>query len=491
MKNHILSKTTFMRGVQCWKSLYLNRFHPGLRNEPTDEQQMRMETGHKVGKLAQALSPGGVEVDVKSFGNFQDAVSYTQRLIDEGTHIIYEAGFQFDEVLIFTDILVKGTDGWRIYEVKSSTSLKKQYILDTAIQYYVVSKSGLPVKDISLVYVNNQYVYTNELDVYAMFTVESVLERVLEAQDFIEQTIPALKRVFQLDDIPSIDIGEYCHDPVDCDFTDYCWSHIPQDSVFALTGLRYSKKFQLYRSGIIKLDQLPDYYPLNDNQRLQVECDRSKSVHIDRNSIQHFLKGIRFPCYFLDFETYAPAVPLYHNSRPYQQIPFQYSLHFKKSKQSELEHREFLGMPQEDPRRELIGRLLSDIGKEGVIIVYNKNFEIRILKELMRDFPAYKEHLGNIIMRIKDLMLPFAKRYYYSPEMRGSYSIKAVFPVLVPGLDYSDLVIAEGNSAMYAFEQMLGVTNESIIRETRRNLLEYCGRDTLAMVRVLEVLQAL
>ncbi len=486
-----MSKTTFMRGVQCWKSLYLNRFHPDLRNEPTDEQQMRMETGQKVGKLAQALFPGGVEVDIRSHDNLQDAVSYTQRLIDEGTQIIYEAGFQCDEVLIFTDILVKETDGWTIYEVKSSTSLKKQYILDTAIQYYVASKSGLPIKDISLVYVNNQYVRTNEIDVCAMFTIESVLERVLEAQDFIEQTIPELKGVFKLDDIPSIDIGEYCHDPVDCDFTDYCWSHIPQDSVFALTGLRYSKKFQLYMSGIIQLDQIPDDYPLNDKQRLQVECDISKSVHIDRNSIQHFLSGIRSPRYFLDFETYAPTVPLYHNSRPYQQIPFQYSLHFKKSKQSELEHYEFLCMPQEDPRRELIARLLGDIGEEGDIIVYNKRFEIHILEELMRDFPEYEYELKGIIMRIRDLMLPFEKRYYYSPEMQGSYSIKAVLPVLVPGLDYSDLAIAGGSSAMYAFEQMLDETNESVIRETRRNLLEYCGRDTLAMVRVLEVLESL
>jgi hypothetical protein len=451
---------------------------------------MRMETGQKVGKLAQELFPGGVEVDAGSYESLQDAVSCTRKLIDKGAHVIYEAGFQCNEVLIFTDILVKGTGGWTIYEVKSSTSLKKQYILDTAIQYYVVSKSGLPIENIFLVYINNQYMRTNEIEVHALFTIESVLELVLEAQDFIEHTIPVLKGVLKLDDIPSIDIGEYCHDPVDCDFTEYCWSHIPKDSVFALTGLQKAKKFQLYKSGIIKLDQIPDDYPLNENQRLQVECDRSQSLHIDRRSIQRFLEGIRSPLYFLDFETYAPAVPLYRNSRPYQKIPFQYSLHLKKGEKSELEHYEFFGMPHEDPRRELIARLLGNIGKEGDVIVYNKKFEIHILEELKRDFPEFEDELKGIIMRIKDLMLPFEKRYYYSPEMQGSYSIKAVLPVLVPGLDYSDLAIAEGNSAMYAFEQMLDETSESAIKETRRNLLEYCKRDTLAMVKVLEVLEA-
>jgi hypothetical protein len=193
----------------------------------------------------------------------------------------------------------------------------------------------------------------------------------------------------------------------------------------------------------------------------------------------------------LDFESYALAIPLYCSSKPYQQIPFQYSLHFKQSTHSALEHREFLGTPEDDPRRELIERLIGDTRKEGDIIVYNKNFEIRILKELMRDFPEYAEQLEAIIVRVRDLMVPFAKRYYYSSDMRGSYSIKAVLTAIVPDLGYSDLVISEGSAAMYAYQQMLDERNEEIIKETRNNLLEYCERDTLAMVRVLEVLESL
>jgi predicted RecB family nuclease len=487
-----------MRGVQCLKSLYLNQFHPELRNELTDQQQRLFDTGQKVGKLAQDLFPGGDEVIFRSFENMQETVSHTSELIEEGAKIIYEAGFQFNEVLVLTDILVKGNEGWRNYEVKSSTGMKPQYILDTAVQYYVVSNAGLPIEDIYLVYINNQYVRLGEIDVEAMFSLESVLEPVLEIQNHIADIIPELKMVLQLDEIPQIDIGEHCHDPVDCDFTEYCWKHIPSNSVFEISRLKNSDKFKLYGNSILTIDKVPNDFPLNDNQRLQVECFKTKSNHIDREAIQSFLRTIQYPIHFMDFETFSPAIPLYINTRPYQHIPFQYSLHIKESKQGKLKHFEYLGMPPEDPRKEFLEHLLLNIRETGDIIVYNRAFEVGRLNELMRDFSEYEARISNIIERVTDLiervtdlMYPFQKRYYYSPEMHGSYSIKVVLPALVPNLDYSDLVISGGGSAMYAYEQLLEETDENIIREKKRNLLEYCKRDTLAMVKILEVLEDL
>lgn len=368
--------------------------------------------------------------------------------------------------------------------------MKPQYILDTAVQYYVASNMGLPIEGIFLVYINNQYVRSDEIDVEAIFNLESVLEPVLEIQKHVENTVPDLKRVMELKVIPEIDIGEYCHDPVDCDFTEYCWRHVPSNSVFEISRLKNSDKFKFYKDGILTLDQVPDEFPLNDNQRLQVECYKLKSNHIDREAIRDFLQDISYPLYFLDFETYAPAIPLYDNSRPYQQIPFQYSLHINERGQSKLKHCKFLGMPQEDPRRELIEQLLKDIGDDGSILAYNSGFETRILKELMRDFPEYEDQIDNVIKRIVDLMAPFQKRFYYTPEMKGSYSIKTVLPALVPNLDYSDLAIAEGSAAMYAFEQLLDETDENKVSEIRQHLEEYCSRDTLAMVRILDVLRS-
>jgi hypothetical protein len=456
----------------------------------TDEKKRIFETGKKVGKLAQYLFPGGVEVDIGSFGNLQEAVRYTAGLLDEGTGIIYEAGFQFEEVLVIADILVKGTGGWSIYEVKSSTGMKPQYILDTAVQYHIGAKSGVPIEGIFLVHINSEYVRSGEIDVGTMFSIESVLEPVLAIQNHVEVIIPKLKTILQLDEIPQIDIGEHCHDPYECDFVGYCWEHVPKNSVFELTRLGKPKQFELYRSGVITLDQVPDDYPLNDNQRLQVECFKLQSVHIDRESIGVLLDGLRYPIYFLDFETYTPAVPPYDNTRPYQQLPFQYSLHVKEREQAKLKHFAFLGMPQEDPRRELIERLIVDVGKEGSIIVYNKAFEIHILKELIRDFSEYVSEINSIIERIWDLMIPFQKRYYYAPEMQGSYSIKEVLPALVPDLGYEDLEVSDGSSAMYAFNQLLNEMDKNVINETRESLLKYCKRDTLAMVKIFEVLKS-
>jgi len=487
---HVMSKSTFLLGTRCHKALYLNKHHSKLKNRITVEKKHKFETGNKVGVLAHELFPGGELVKVFSFGNLQKAVSHTQKLIDEGVKSIYEAAVQYAGVLVLVDILVKGENGWKIYEVKSSMSVNSRYEHDVAIQYYVATKAGLKVDDIYIVYINNQYVRTGELEVKKLFTIESVLEQVIGVQAYIEETVPELKRVLQFPEIPTIDIGEYCCDPYECDFTGYCWRHVPEQSIFDLTGLNKPKNFNLYRSGVLSLDQIPEEYPLSDKQRIQVESYKSQSVYIDRESILTFLHALHYPFYFMDFETYAPAIPVYENSRPYQAIPFQYSVHVKENEQAGLMHHEFLGTPQEDPRKQFIDRLLGDIGTEGTIIVYNKSFEIGILKALIEIFPEYEEGIQRIINRIIDLMLPFQNMHYYTSDMQRSYSIKQVLPALLPEFDYGDLEVSDGISAMIAFEQLLDETDENIISSVRRNLLEYCKQDTLAMVKILEVLKS-
>ena len=191
----------------------------------------------------------------------------------------------------------------------------------------------------------------------------------------------------------------------------------------------------------------------------------------------------------MDFETFQPAVPLFDNSRPYQQIPFQYSIHYKESKESQITHYEFLAEQGEDPRQKFVKNLLEDTSSKGDIIVYSKTFEITRLKEIANDFPAYAEQIEERISRIKDLMIPFRQKYYYSPEMKGSYSIKAVLPALVPELSYDELEINEGGLASIAFETLQIETDLIIIAEIKAQLLEYCKLDTLAMVRILEKLE--
>ena len=221
---------------------------------------------------------------------------------------------------------------------------------------------------------------------------------------------------------------------------------------------------------------------------LQVQSEVNGTTHIDIEEIRNFTNGLIYPLSFLDFETIGPAVPKYNGSRPYQQLVFQYSLHIQETLTSKLEHREYLADPSQDPRIKFIEQLIKDCGTSGDIVVYNIGFERGKLNDLMEVFPQYSNELGRIVNRMKDLMIPFQQKWYYTPEMKGSYSIKYVLPALVPKLSYGDLKIKEGGTASNTFLSMVNGTFKGDIKETRMQLLEYCKLDTYAMVKILEVL---
>ena len=224
---------------------------------------------------------------------------------------------------------------------------------------------------------------------------------------------------------------------------------------------------------------------LNPNQVLQVQCELSGSSHIDTNEIRSFTSGLNYPLYFLDFETIGPAVPIYDGSRPYQQLVFQYSLNIQETPTSELKHREYLADPNKDPRIGFIEQLINDCGTIGDVLVYNISFERGKLNDLAEVFPIYSNALKDIVIRLKDLMIPFQKKWYYTPEMKGSYSIKFVLPALVPELTYDELEIKEVGKATNTFLTMVNGSFKGDKAKVRRQLLEYCKLDTYAMVKIL------
>jgi len=247
----------------------------------------------------------------------------------------------------------------------------------------------------------------------------------------------------------------------------------------------------LYEKGIINIGNLPGTVRLNEKQKIQVDCWNEKRKHIDKKAIKEFLKSLQSPLYFMDFETFMPSVPLYDNTHPYQFLPFQYSLYYRKRKGGALKHFEFLAEAGKDPREDFIIQLLNETQSAGEILVFNKTFEASRLKELAKDFPEYATELNERISRIKDLMIPFEKKWYYDNAMEGSYSIKKVFPALVPKAKegYKKLVIQDGGMAMKVFAELQTETDKTKIATTRKHLLEYCKLDTLAMVKILEVLE--
>jgi hypothetical protein len=489
MQKHILSKSTFIKGQQCEKALYFHKHHREWRDQLSAAQAAIFAQGTAVGELAQQLFAGGVDCSPESPYDFGAAVLRTKEEIEKGTAVIYEAAFQFDGVLAALDILVKHPDGWRAYEVKSSTSVSKTYELDAAIQYYTIVNSGIDLKDISIVHINNQYVKDGPLDVNQLFTVHSVKESVLKLVKDIPQKVSKLKQVLAQKEAPIIDIGPHCLAPYQCDFAGHCWQHIPAYSVFDISDLRAKKKFDLYQKKILHFEDIPAQYPLNARQWRQVNCELQNEKHINEPAIRYFVKGLTYPIYYLDFETFATAVPVFDGSRPYQQLVFQYSLHIE-HENGEIEHKAYLAQTDgSDPRISFIQQLLSDCDDKGDILVYNIGFERGKLEDLIKYSPGHARQIKGLINRLKDLMLPFQQQYFYTPEMKGSYSIKYVLPALVPELSYQDLNISEGGTASNTFAQMILGKFSGNVDQAREDLLAYCRLDTWAMVKILEVLK--
>jgi len=489
MANSRLSKSTFIRGLQCEKSLYLYKHNYRLKDPTPSSLQAVFDQGTNIGLLAQELFPYGADASPENHFKMVESVGKTLKFISQGESIIYEATFQYNNVLAALDILVKDEEGWKAFEVKSSTKVSETYIKDAAIQYYTITNSGVDLKDISIVHINNQYTKDGELDIHQLFTIESVYDQVLEFLPQIPNEVLRLKNVIESPEVPNVDIGNHCSEPYDCDFKGTCWKHIPDYSVFNISRLNKDKKFDLYNQGVITLDDIDlGQTDLNPNQVLQVQSEVNRTTHIDVEEIRNFTNGLNYPLYFLDFETIGPAVPKYNGSRPYQQLVFQYSLHIHETSTSEIEHREYLADPSKDPRIGFIEQLIHDCETCGDILVYNIGFERGKLNDLIDVFPEYSNELLGIVNRLKDLMIPFQQKWYYTPEMKGSYSIKYILPALVPELSYNDLDIKEGGKASNTFLSMVNETFEGDVQKTRRQLLEYCELDTYAMVKILEKL---
>ena len=489
---HQLSKSTFIKGTQCVKSLYLNKFHKELKEDNSEQLEQIFATGHQVGELAQDLFPSGEYGTLPGEIPSSVSVQRTQDLINQGVDIIYEATFQFEQVMVAMDIMVKQNGSWTAYEVKSSTKVKETYELDASVQYYVITNSGLKLGDICIVHINTDYVKNGEIDVKGLFAIESVLSAVHANQVFVKSKIAKFKSILSFDSVPEIEIGPHCFDPYECDFMEYCWQHIPTQTLFSYKGLRGTEKWDLFMKEIYRIEDIPDSYPLGKAGQVVVSAEKNNREYIDKSSIRSFVDSIQYPIYYLDFETlFMVTIPIYDNSSPFQQIPFQYSLHIKRSKEAPLEHYEYLAEASRDvdPRIGFIEQLVTEIGSQGSIIAYNQSFEKGRLKEIKEIAPQYSVEIDNMISRFVDLMRPFQSKQYYTPSMKGSYSIKKVLPALVPELSYSGMPIADGAAASSSFMSLLDEKNTTTITTTRTNLLKYCELDTLAMVRIMEVLE--
>lgn len=482
-----LSKSLFIRGRQCHKSLWLQKHRPKLKDVASDQKEALFETGYSVGRLAQKLFPGGFEVpyDGLSYG---DQVRLTNSLIKDGSRTIYEATFLHDGIFVKVDILHREKRSWELFEVKASTEVKDYHYYDAALQYHAMHQAGIRPSRISIIHINTDYVRRGELNLRQLFTIEDVTSEVKELLPAVAEEI-AQQRAMLAGRMPKIDIGPQCSAPFGCDFSGHCWSHIPEDSVFDIRG-KGTDRFALYNRGIIRQRDIP-LDLLNKNQRFQVESTLLKRDSIDRNGIREFLDSLWYPLCFLDFETFMDPIPPFDKARPYQQIPFQFSLHIQRKPGGEVEHYGFLGKPRTDPRPELATTLLPLLPKDGCVIAWNKSFEVGVLRDLADLLPANRKRIERIVTSFYDLMAPFRDRTVYMWQARGSYSVKDILPAMVPELTYEGLEIADGGAAMNAWHTMNSLEDDAELEKLRAALWEYCKLDTLAMVRILGKLREL
>lgn len=478
-----LSKSKLMRGVQCEKNLWLTLHKPELEPETDKATQKQFDEGNEVGEKAREIEGKGLLID-NDYWDYSGAHKRTQDAIASGVTPIYEAAFLADDGFARADILKKTKTGWHLIEVKKSTGVKDYHFQDAAIQTAIIESSGLKLKSISIRHINNEMLFP---DIKNLFTTVDVTDDVRSLQIEIKSKIKHLHGIIKMTKEPNVEISSHCNEPFGCAFKDYCWKHVPEKSVFDLPQLATKKKWELFNKDI---QRITDLDPKNYKGviRRAIEVTKSKKLFVDSKGIASELKQWKWPLYFFDYETIGPAVPRYDNTKPYAQIPFQFSCHvWSNAKTKNLDHFEYLHTDPSDPRPFIIKAMLKDFGKKGSIVAYNKSFEIGVIKRLVEFDKKNKDALLALCERFVD-PLPIVKESVYHPDFLGSFSIKSVAPALIGNkFSYEGLIIGDGGAAQSAAELVLsgqakGKEKDQIVED----LLKYCRQDTLAMVEIVK-----
>ena len=492
MSKYHFSKSRYCNGIQCPKMLWLKKNMPEEFDDSVMNQAI-LSTGNDVGDLAMGLFGDYTEVPYSE--SLSEMIPATQKLIDDGVRNICEASFSYDGCFCSVDILRNlGGNKVELYEVKSSTEVKDIYKEDVSYQNFVLSKLGFDVQKVCLVHINNQYVRHGELELDKLFTIVDLTDVAKSKVSEVEENIAKFREYLEQETEPECKVGSQCSSPYDCGYWSHCAVDMPEDgepTVWSISRLRDKQWY--YDNGYITFQQLYDAGVLKGNYLQQVEVElKNLPPQIKPKEVSKFLDTLSYPLYFLDFETFNPAVPLYDESSPYQQIVFQYSLHYIEKEGGELKHKECLAYPGSDPRRQIAEQLCKDIPLDVCTTAYNMGFEKGKIRDLAALYPDLHDHLMNIHDNIKDIMIPFQKRWYYTKEMQGSYSIKYVLPALFPddpSLNYHNLEgVHNGGEASNTFLAMQKMDKDDL-EKWREHLLRYCELDTFAMVKVLEKLR--
>jgi CRISPR/Cas system-associated exonuclease Cas4 (RecB family) len=490
-----LSKSKLLAYRQCPKRLWLEIHRRDLMDLAASSQSAMLQ-GHEVGEIARKIydpEGRGHFLDLEKLG-FRALFKHSEALVEEADTPLFETGFSANGALALADILLPVSEGkdraWRMVEVKSSTSIKDYHRDDAAIQAYVARSAGLPLQSIAVAHIDNTWIYRGNGD-YRGLLVESDLTSEAFARGVeVESWIEGAQEIAASMSEPPTSIGEQCNKPHACAFQSFCWRSMAtaEYPVSWLPNIKSKALKACVAFDASDMRDVPDHL-LNAQQLRVKQCTVNQEVFFDADGAANDLATYCLPGYFLDFETSMFAIPIWAGTRPYQHIPFQFSLHIL-SEAGDLQHQAFLDIGGNDPSRRFAEALVAACGVEGPVFVYSARFEKGRIKELTERFPDLSFRLHAISDRMVDL-LDIAIERYYHPSQQGSWSIKKVLPAIAPDLDYGELDgVQNGEMAMTAFKEAIALSCSPERKvEIEAQLQRYCELDTLAMVRIWEFLR--
>lgn len=493
----MLTKSDFLKYIQCKKYLWLYKNRKDLLPEDVDlNQQKIFDEGYHVEQYAYELFPGGVDAEVKD--DIKKSIIKTKEFIENGAPIIFQPTFSGNNLFCRNDIIKRSKDkeSFDIYEVKSSTSVKDINIYDLAFQKLCLEGLGIRTRKLFIYHVNNQYVLSGKIEPKKLLELEDVTDQVKYLEGETKLQIENALKIMRKKTEVKVRILKQCNNPYKCTFLDYCWKDIPDKSIYSIAGGLNEKKLNmLLDEGIIRIKDIPEGVVTSKAGLRHYRAEKDNEIHLETDNIQDELKKLKYPLYFLDYETFAPGVPLFDKYRPYQRMTYQYSLHIQEKpfdsaqgiKGGELQHFEYLAKGWQDPSPGLARALSKLIGGKGSVIAWNMCFEKGCNKEMGERYPEFASFFADVNERMFDLMAIFKRGYYVHKDFHGSASIKQVLPVLCPDLKYTDLDIQEGETASNKWREMIDPeTSDKESKKIYADLLQYCALDTMAMVRILE-----
>ncbi len=489
-----LSKSEYMMFLKQPAWLWLKKHDKTKLPEVDLATQAMFDNGHLFETYAEQLFSQSIMLGFNGYQEYLNLPRRTTEALENGAKTILQGRFESESITCIFDVLDKVEGNvFDLYEIKSSTSVKIEHEYDLAFQVVVLEQAGLTIRNVCVIYVNNQYKRNGPIDTKALTKTTDVTEAVRLLIDETKLNIQQAIRTIQSDTPPGMSPRFVRFGPIEEWLNIYksLYKDLDPHSIYHLATIKPQLIGELEDLGITHIKDIPDHIELSQKQKRQVHVTKTNQRLIEKEKISDFMKNIKFPLYFLDYETFSSIIPPFDGIKPYQQVPFQYSLHILESPEAQLQHKEYLHTENTHPGLPLLEQLTADIGNQGTVLVWYEKFEKSRNKELGEMFPEYAEFMKDVNNRVVDLMIPFSEGWFVDKDFFGSASIKKVLPVLVSEFSYKELNIQEGASAQRLWmETILDGKNLETKNKIMTDLIEYCKLDTLAMVQLYKVLQA-